>query len=69
MFLRADASIASDILCDVDCSHVIYVLFLQIEGLCVCSMSCVRVVQFSCLNPQNGYLVSWLAGSRAQDVT
>ena len=27
-------------------------------GLCVCSMSCVRVVQFSSLCPQAGYKVS-----------
>ena len=35
-------------------------LFIQMEGLCVCSMSCLRVVQFSSLSPQDGYLVSWL---------
>ena len=69
MFIRSDANIANDMLYDGDCLHVNCVLFLQMEGLCVCSMSCVRVVQFSCLSPQDGYLVSWLAGSKAQDVT
>ena len=29
----------------------------------MCSMSCVRVVQFSPLSPQDGYLVSSLVGS------